>query len=160
MDWNYTVLPNALLELKEFRERLRSQKIILAVTLQDVQIKTFTALKKYSFRMESHKVTVLVYGILSQKVCCYLSFIILFYFSVFINIHYFYVLLRNCTCQRPRRTLSPPVLAELLLSSSSSSSSSSLLCRVFTIIYLKQTMFLGHVVLYLQFVLQIMLFCP
>jgi hypothetical protein len=55
MDWNYTVLPNTLLELKQFREKLRSQGIILVVILQGVQINTFTALIKYSFRMESHK---------------------------------------------------------------------------------------------------------
>ena len=77
MDWNYAVLPDTLLELKQFREMLRSQGAILAVTLQNVQIKNFTVFTKYSFRMESHKVTVLVYGILTQKVCCYLSFIIL-----------------------------------------------------------------------------------
>lgn len=62
MDWNYVVHPGTLLELKQFRETLRFQRIILAVTLQNVQIKNFTVLTKYSFRMESHKVTVLVYG--------------------------------------------------------------------------------------------------
>lgn len=72
MDWNYTVLPNTVLELKQFRKKLRLQKIILAVILQGVQINRFTALIKYSFRMESHKVTVPVYGILNHKLCCYL----------------------------------------------------------------------------------------
>lgn len=87
MDWNYALLPNTLLELKQFREKLRSQRNILAVTLQNVQIKTFTALTKCSFRMESHKVTVLVYGILTEEVCCYLAFIILFILLQFI--HYY-----------------------------------------------------------------------
>jgi hypothetical protein len=40
MDWNYALLPNTRLELKQFREKLRSKRIVLAVTLQDVQIKT------------------------------------------------------------------------------------------------------------------------
>jgi hypothetical protein len=49
MDWNYAVLPTTLLELKQFREKLRSQGIILAVTLQNVQIKMFTALTSTVF---------------------------------------------------------------------------------------------------------------
>jgi hypothetical protein len=102
MDWNYAVLPSTLLELKQFREKFRSQRITLAVTLQDVQIKTFTALTKYSFRVQSHKVTVLVYGILTQKVCFYLSFIILF--TLLHIIHYYSLFL----CFIAKRHVSTP----------------------------------------------------